>query len=136
MENPSKILGHVWDKKEDTLLVPISKVRNAERVLKNIILSQLARIYDPLGIISPTLVEGKKIIFKEACDEKKGGDAEISQTIVRDYLNWIKQLREFKIPRSLVEEIKSVDAINLHIFADTSEKACCDVTIAFVEQVK
>ena len=133
MENQSKILGHVWNKQEDTLLVPINKVDEMGKVSKNSILSQLARIYDPLGIISPTLVEGKRI-FREACDEKKGGDAGISESLVKDYLSWMKQLRELKIPRSLVKEIRSVDAVNLHIFADASEKACCAVTIAVVEQ--
>ena len=61
MENPSKILGHIWDKQEDTLLVPVNKVVEMEKVSRNSILSQLARIYDPLGIISPTLVEEKRI---------------------------------------------------------------------------
>ena len=53
---------------------------------------------------------------------------------MKDYLSWMRQLREVKIPRSLVKDIKSVNAVNLHIFADASEKACCAVTIAVVEQ--
>ena len=71
MGNPSKILGHIWDKRKDTLQVPINKIEEAKPVTKNTILSQLARVYDPLGIISPTLVEGKRI-FRDACDEQKG----------------------------------------------------------------
>ena len=50
MENPSKILGHIWDKQEDTLLVPVNKVVEMEKVSRNSILSQLARVYDPLGL--------------------------------------------------------------------------------------
>eukprot|EP00795_Rhopilema_esculentum_P006372 gene6372-biopygen7981 len=132
MENPSKILGHVWNKEEDTLMIPINKGEE-DKVSKNTVLSQLARIYDPLGIISPTLVEGKRI-FREACDENKGGDAEVSEPLMKDYLRWMRQLRELKIPRTLIREIRAVDAVNLHIFADASEKACCAVTIAVVEQ--
>eukprot|EP00795_Rhopilema_esculentum_P008405 gene8405-biopygen9466 len=132
MENPSKILGHVWNKEEDTLMIPINKGEE-DKVSKNTVLSQLARIYDPLGIISPTLVEGKRI-FREACDENRGGDAEVSEPLMKDYLRWMRQLRELKIPRTLVREIRAVDAVNLHIFADASEKACCAVTIAVVEQ--
>ena len=108
MENPSTILGHVWDKKVDILLVPINKVEKEDKVSKNTILSQLARIYDPLGIISPTFVEGTRI-FREACDEKKGGDAETSEPLLKDYLRWMRQLREIKIPRTLVRELRSVD---------------------------
>ena len=133
MENPSKILGHVWDKKEDTLLVPMNKVGTEDKVSRNTILSQLARIYDPFGIISPTLVEGKRI-FREACDEKKGGDAETSEPLAKDYLRWMKQLREVKIPKTLVGELRSVNSVKLHIFADANAQACCAVTIAVVEQ--
>ena len=53
MGNPSKILGHIWDKREDTLQVPINKIEEGKPVTKNTILSQLARVYDPLGIIVP-----------------------------------------------------------------------------------
>ena len=90
-------------------------------------------MYDPLGIISPTLVEGKRI-FREACNEKKGEDAETSEPLVKDYLRWMRQLREIKIPKTLVRELRSIGAVKLHIFTDTSEKACCAVTIAVVEQ--
>ena len=47
MENPSKILGHIWDKTEDTLQVPINKIEEGKAVTKSTILSQLVRVYDP-----------------------------------------------------------------------------------------
>ena len=84
MRNPSKILGHIWDKREDTLQVPINKIEEGKPVTKNTILSQLARVYDSLSIISPTLVEGKRI-FRDACDEQKGWDTDVSKPLVRDY---------------------------------------------------
>ena len=62
------------------------------------------------------------------------GDTGISEPLMKDYLSWMRQLKELKIPRSLVKEIKSVNAVNLHIFAYASKKACCAVTIAVVEQ--
>ena len=65
MGNPSKILGHIWDKREDILQVPINIIEEGKPVTKNTILIQLARVYDPLGIISPTLVEGNRI-FRDA----------------------------------------------------------------------
>ena len=37
-----------------------------------------ASIYDPLGIISPTLVEGKHL-YREAVDERKGWDNQVSK---------------------------------------------------------
>ena len=61
MPNPVKILGHTWDKKEDTLEINIQKPAEEKTVTKKTILSQLGSIYDPLGILSPTMAEGKRI---------------------------------------------------------------------------
>ena len=70
--NPSKILGHKWDKREDTLEIQAESVNDEETpVTKRHFLKGLSRVYDPLGIISPTMVEGKHI-YREACDEKVG----------------------------------------------------------------
>ena len=54
--NPTKILGHSWDKVEDTLEIQLPKFSEDQPVRKRGILSHLGSIYDPLGIISPTLV--------------------------------------------------------------------------------
>ena len=56
MPNPSKILGHVWDKREDTLEIQVPAVPETEPVTKRSISSQLGKVYDPLGIISPTML--------------------------------------------------------------------------------
>eukprot|EP00795_Rhopilema_esculentum_P017902 gene17902-biopygen2731 len=133
MTNPTRILGHIWDKKEDTLTIPINKDVGDGPITKNAILSQLARVYDLLGIISPTVVEGKRI-FREACDKGKGWNNKVSKPLVKDYLKWLRQLREIKIPRSLIKEGKKLKAVQLHIFADASDKACSSETIAIIEQ--
>ena len=71
MTNPSKILGLNWDKENDTLELTMRRFTEEEPVTKRSILSHLSSIYDPLGMLSPTTVEGKRI-YREACDEKKG----------------------------------------------------------------
>ena len=85
MPNPGKILGHLWDKREDTLELQIKKVSEDKPVTKRTILSQLGSIYDPLGLISPTMVQGKQI-YREACDENKGWNSEVSPALTRDWL--------------------------------------------------
>ena len=55
--NPSNILGLMWDKREDTLEIQLKMNENSS-VTKRSILSQLSAIYDPLGVISPTIVGG------------------------------------------------------------------------------
>ena len=76
MPNPGKILGHVWNKREDTLEIQIPAVPDNEPVMKGSLLSQLGKVYDPLGIMSPTMAEGKHI-YREACEEKRGWNAEV-----------------------------------------------------------
>ena len=61
--NPSKILGLMWDKREDRLEIQFSN--------EAIYSESAERYYDPLGVISPTIVEGKRI-YREACDQKTG----------------------------------------------------------------
>ncbi|XP_028405760.1 uncharacterized protein LOC114528332 [Dendronephthya gigantea] len=60
MPNPGRILKHVWDKTKDTLKIQVQRDEDA-RLMKKTILSNLGRVYDPLGIISPTMVEGKRL---------------------------------------------------------------------------
>ena len=132
MPNPSKILGHVWDKREDTLEIQIPAVPETEPVTKRSILSQLGKVYDPLGIISPTMAEGKHI-YREACEEKKGWNAEVSPELKKQWHKWNKQLKNVKVPRSLTRNSKETKVIELHVFADASNLACSAVTIAVVE---
>ena len=96
---------------------------------KRHILNELSSIYDPLGIISPTMVEGKRI-YREACDEKVGWNSEVSTSTSKDWIKWRQQLRNVK---SLAREIRKVKAIYLHLFADASFTACSAVTIAVIE---
>ena len=55
LPNPSKILGQVWDKEDDILEMKILPFSNDTPVTKKIILSHLGKMYDLLGILSPTM---------------------------------------------------------------------------------
>ena len=130
--NPSKILGYKWDKRKDTLEVHAQCVNDETPVTKRCILGELNSIYDPLGIISPTTVVGKRI-YREACDENIGWNTEVSAVVSKDWKRWSQQLRTVRIPRSLSKEIQRVKAVHLHVFANASFVACSAVTIAVVE---
>ena len=132
MPNPTKFLGHMWDKREETLEITVPDYPEDEPVTKRSILSHLGSIYDPLGIISPTLAEGKRI-YRNVCDEKKCWNAEVSPQSKYQWLKWTKQLRNVKVPRSINKSIKRMKAVHLHVFADASTLACCSVAIAVVE---
>ena len=108
MPNPSKILGHTWNKENDTLELPAKPFPQEQPVTKRTILSYLGAMYDPLGIISPTMAEGKHI-YREACDEKKGWNAEVSTRLRDQWLKWTKQLIDVRIPRSVATSIGEME---------------------------
>ena len=56
MPNLGKILGHNWDKREDTLVIQVAKSLEETPLTKRTMLSQLGKIYNRLGIISATMV--------------------------------------------------------------------------------
>ena len=131
MPNPGKILGHVLNKTEDTLKVQLQDSDDG-KLTKRAILSRLGRAYDPLGIISPTMIEGKRI-YRDSCEEQKSWNAEVSPALTRQWNNWTKQLRDIEVPWSLVPagETKTIE---LHLFTDASALACSTVAIAVVDQ--
>ena len=133
MPNPSKILGHMWYKEEDTLEFPAKPFAEDQPVTKRTILSYLGAIYDPLGIVSPTMAQGKHI-YRQACDEKKGWNAEVSAQLRIEWLKWTKQFKTVEIPRSVATSIGEITGVHLHLFADASNLACCAAAVAVVEQ--
>lgn len=70
------MLGINWDYKGDILELDLTKLEQGSvrrKPTKRGILSNLAMIFDPLGIISPVLVNAK-VMFQELCQNKLGWD--------------------------------------------------------------
>ena len=133
MPNPSKILGHTWNKEEDTLEFPAKPFVEDQPLTKRTILSYLGAIYDPLGIVSPTMAQGKHI-YRQACDEKKGWNSEVSSQLRDGWFKWTKQLKTVEIPRGVATLIGEITGVHLHLFADASNLACCAAAVAVVEE--
>ena len=67
--NVSRILGLSSNKKRDTVSVEVPPEQ--ARLTKRGILAKLAKIYDPLGLISPETLRGK-LIYRAVCEESLG----------------------------------------------------------------
>ena len=67
MSFETKLLGTPWNKSADTLNIPFTK--SDANPTKREVLSQLAKTYDPLGIVSPMSICGK-FIFRNICEKK------------------------------------------------------------------
>jgi hypothetical protein len=124
MPNPSKILGLAWDKKEDELYISAPEYPGGAKKTKKSIVSHLGKVYDPLGIVSPTMAEGKRI-YRDACDETKSWKVDISKPLEQGWLRWTKQLRTVKIPRSITKGIRKIKQVHLHICVFVCNNSSC-----------
>ncbi|XP_073816682.1 uncharacterized protein [Musca autumnalis] len=58
----TKALGLVWDPKADTLIFTFMPTQECSVVTKRTILSCIARLYDPMGLIGPVISKAKVIM--------------------------------------------------------------------------
>ena len=77
-QSQSSLLGLTCNKQEDEISVVIPKMETS--VTKRELLRNLARIYDPLGLVSPVTLKGKHI-YREACKQKVPWDVKISEPL-------------------------------------------------------
>jgi hypothetical protein len=97
----SKVLGLKWYKQSDML--KISFPSEEVPAMKRGILSKLAKIYDPLGLVSPLTLEGK-LLFRDVWDAKLPWDVEINKEQLKRWRTWEQSLPvEEEVPRSVAK---------------------------------
>ena len=95
----TKRLGLVWDKRNDSLEVAMGKDKAVS--IKRGDLSGLARIYDPLGLVSPTILQGK-LLYREICEANVAWDGELPKPLQKQWNDWSINLAElFTVQRWL-----------------------------------
>ena len=128
----TKLLGLPWNKKEDTLCV--DTVNKEPATTKRSALSQLASVYDPLGLISPTTLLGK-VLYRKMYEAHHSWDTELPVEIAEQWKDWCLQLpQRFEVPRLLAPHEQPVKAITLHAFGDASINGVSAAVYAVVEQ--
>ncbi|XP_063391892.1 uncharacterized protein LOC134677381 isoform X2 [Cydia fagiglandana] len=126
-----KILGLSWLPKEDTFTFKTSL--NDCRCTKRSILSDIARIFDPLGLLSPVVFFAKyliQLLWVSGVD----WDSEVPIAIAQEWRKFKSQLAEMSslsIPRRMVVSFVS---LQLHGYCDASEKGYCAVIYCRVVQ--
>ena len=114
----TKILGPLWDKKEDSFIIQVPNV-NKDATKRNI-LSTLASVYDALGFVSLCLLLGQ-IIYRNLCDLKVPWDKEVPIDIQTQWLKWITGLKtEIKIRRPISIKNERITEIDIQLFSDAS----------------
>lgn len=119
----AKALGISWNSLSDVIQYNISIKSNVTRITKRTILSEVAQLYDPLGLLSPLIVKGKLIIQK-LWQLRLAWDESIPQELHTEWINfktYVSDLHLLKIPRC----VKLPNAVNIQIhgFSDSSSVA-------------
>ena len=108
----------MWGKKEDSIAIEIPS--NKAKHTKHEILSKLASIYDSLELISPVHLRGK-VVYRELCELKLPWDKIIPNQVIKVWEKWESTLpSKIKVPRSIPSPNTPLNAIDIHVFADSS----------------
>ena len=126
-EGEQKILGLLWNTKEDTLVFQFGhpfKLAKELPATKRSVIKVIASVYDPIGFISPLFVIPMKIFFQDLCFEKEYRDSPLSAEHLLRWRNWIAEMskvQEVRVPRFCL--VNHVTSTELHSFSDPSIKA-------------
>ena len=119
-----KVLGIPWDKDKDKFLISFAsfnEVATKEMITKRVVISTIARFYDPHGLLAPVIVPLKQS-FQEICKIKISWDDKLPVEIAsrfQEILRDIVKVREIELDRCLINEA-NVESLEIHGFADAS----------------
>ncbi|XP_057335118.1 uncharacterized protein LOC130673919 [Microplitis mediator] len=119
----SKILGITWHPHEDIFLFQ-GNISFKPTITKRAILSEVAQLFDPLGLISPVIIRAK-ILMQQLWLEKIGWDDPLTPEIIHQWDKFredLNTLSTIKIPRWLHLHSQTY-SIQLHGFSDASQLA-------------
>ena len=95
-------------------------------------LSQLASIYDPLGLASPTSLIGEQL-YRDICDNITPWDTQLPESLFKRWRDWNSTLREdLVVPRALTPYHQPTSQLTLHAFGDASVNGACVAVYAVV----
>ena len=127
-ETYNKLLGVIWDNQSDEFLVDLSELSNYVKCLpvtKRSVLKVSARIFDPLGLVSPLVIR-LKLLFRLLCtdnvkwDDPIEGDALIKWKSIIAELSCVNHIR---VPRCYFKGSLKPISIELHGFSDALAQA-------------
>ncbi|XP_071043029.1 uncharacterized protein [Parasteatoda tepidariorum] len=138
-KSKTQVLGVHWDTEEDSFHQNIKEHDHdlfKEPITKRLLLKTISKIFDPLGIFSPSTVIGK-ILFQDTWLCGIEWDELLPPSIASRFSKWIidlPHLNNIRIPRWI--GISSAD-VSIHVFCDASERAYGTVLyVRFTEDTK
>ena len=124
----SRALGVKWKVSTDEFFFEVQRDLSGP-VTRRIMLSITTSIFDPLGLLGPTVLIGK-LLFQEATARKIDWADDIPNDLLQQWRAWVTSLhgvRELRFPRCCKPQAFDDAAIQLHHFSDASAQGygCC-----------
>ncbi|KAM7302220.1 uncharacterized protein ISCGN_017737 [Ixodes scapularis] len=123
----TKVLGLVWDKTTDSFTFSsdhLLEILSTNMTTKRFVLRASARIFDPLGFLSPYVIR-VKILFQRIWQHGLGWDEELPEALRQEWTTWcaeLKDLQRIMAPRHL-QNADGESKLELHVFTDASPQA-------------
>ncbi|XP_065356199.1 uncharacterized protein LOC135950594 [Calliphora vicina] len=119
----AKTLGLRWNADTDSFYFRLISQPRRDIVTKRAVLSEIAKLFDPAGWLSPKIIVAK-IIMQQIWKDKTDWDESLKTLTLaqwRSFLNDYPNIEKINIPRWV--NFHPSHEIELHAFSDASEKA-------------
>ena len=119
----NRVLGMNWNIDKDAFTFEVSI--EDKPPTRRFVLSVTNRLFDPLGLVAPVIVEAR-LIFRDLCKLKVKWDEPLPTPHTSRWTSWINSLhdlRKLSIRRCFQSEFDDVTNAQIHVFADASTLA-------------
>ncbi|XP_043258500.1 uncharacterized protein LOC122400851 [Colletes gigas] len=123
METVKKTLGIYWRPRDDSISYKVTITDQGSQITKRTIFSNIAKLFDPLGLLGPVVVKAK-LIMQELWKRGVGWDNTAPSDILslwNIYMSQLPVLNNFVVPRQIIGN--NTLECRLHGFCDASETA-------------
>ncbi|XP_043258051.1 uncharacterized protein LOC122400592 [Colletes gigas] len=119
-----KTLGVYWNPANDQISYSFKQISlEQSRITKRVLLSQIAQLFDPIGLLEPVIIKAK-IVMQQLWKSAVDWDEPVPQRIEQAWIeirNELHLLNSFTLPRRTA--IQNAASLELHGFSDASESA-------------
>ncbi|XP_069189246.1 uncharacterized protein [Procambarus clarkii] len=116
-----KVLDMKWTTSTDKLNIKSVEIKHSPLTMRKL-LSHVSKPFDPLGLLSPILINGK-LLMHECCQRNLRWDETLPEDLQEKCQQLIPDYNKHSIPQFPRNTLGRNLATNLHVFCDASGKA-------------
>ncbi|XP_011858514.1 PREDICTED: uncharacterized protein LOC105556056 [Vollenhovia emeryi] len=115
-----KTLGITWNTRDDKMYYSVRPIKVTQKLTKRKILSEIAKIFDPIGLLGPIILHAKRLM-QDIWRSGLHWDESVPQAIYTEWMEFVRQLEsvnQFTFERKLLAS--NCRDIQFHGFCDAS----------------